>query len=51
MWTSLIGEFHIGVPENGLEQAMNQTERGNGYRYFVEQGLSLPYAVGTHWLQ
>lgn len=51
----LIGEFHIGVPENGLGaglvQAMNQTERGTGYRYYVEQGLSLPYAIGTHWFQ
>ena len=51
----LIGEFHIGVPENGLGaglvQAMNQTERGTGYRYYVEQGLSLPYALGTQWFQ
>ncbi len=51
----LIGEFHIGVPENGLGaglvQAMNQTERGTSYRYYVEQGLSLPYALGTHWFQ
>jgi hypothetical protein len=49
----LIGEFHIGVPENGLGsglvQAMNQTERGIAYRYFVEQGLSLPYCLGAHW--
>jgi hypothetical protein len=49
----LIGEFHLGVPENGLGsglvQAMNQTERGKGYRYFVEQGLSLPYCIGAHW--
>jgi hypothetical protein len=51
----LIGEFHIGVPENGLGaglvQAMNQIERGVGYRYYVEQGLSLPYALGMHWFQ
>jgi hypothetical protein len=49
----LIGEFHIGVPENGLGsglvQAMNQAERGIGYRYFVEQGISLPYCLGAHW--
>jgi hypothetical protein len=53
--TGVNGEFHIGVPENGLGaglvQAMNPTERGIGYRYYVEQGLSLPYAVGTHWFQ
>ena len=49
----LIGEFHFGVPENGLGsglvQVANQTERGVGYRYFVEQAVSLPYALGAHW--
>jgi hypothetical protein len=49
----LIGEFHIGVPENGLGsglvQAMNQVERGKGYRYYVEQAISLPYCLGAHW--
>ena len=49
----LIGEFHFGVPENGLGaglvQVANQTERGNAYRYFVEQALSLPYSLGAHW--
>ena len=49
----LIGEFHFGVPENGLGsglvQAMDQAERGIGYRYYVEQALSLPYALGAHW--
>jgi hypothetical protein len=51
----LIGEFHIGVPANGLAaglvQAMNQTERGNAYRYFMEQGAALPCFVGAHWFQ
>jgi hypothetical protein len=49
----LLGEFHLGVPENGLGaglvQAMNQTERGKGYRYFVEQAMALPYCLGAHW--
>jgi hypothetical protein len=49
----LIGEFHIGVPENGLGaglvQAMNQMERGVGYRYYVEQAASLPSFLGAHW--
>jgi len=49
----LIGEFHLGVPENGLGsglvQAKNQAERGNGYRYYVEQAVSLPYSLGAHW--
>ena len=49
----LIGEFHFGVPENGLGsglvQVKDQTERGNGYRYYVEQAVSLPYSLGAHW--
>jgi hypothetical protein len=49
----LIGEFHLGVPENGLGaglvQAENQAERGIGYRYYVEQAFSLPYCIGVHW--
>ncbi|MEO6541797.1 MAG: hypothetical protein ABIN74_12415, partial [Ferruginibacter sp.] len=49
----LIGEFHIGVPANGLGaglvQAMNQAERGVGYRYYVEQAASLPAFLGAHW--
>lgn len=49
----LIGEFHIGVPANGLGaglvQAKDQTERGIGYRYYVEQAASLDAFVGAHW--
>jgi hypothetical protein len=49
----LIGEFHIGVPANGLGaglvQAKDQSERGIGYRCFVEQAVSLPYCLGAHW--
>ena len=49
----LVGEFHIGVPENGLGsglvQAKDQAERGVAYRYYIEQALSLPYALGAHW--
>jgi hypothetical protein len=51
----LIGEFHIGAPERGLApglvQAMNQQERANGYRYYVEQCAAHPALVGTHWFQ
>ena len=49
----LIGEFHIGVPANGLGaglvQAKDQTERGIGYRYYMEQAASLDGFVGAHW--
>lgn len=51
----LIGEFHIGVPERGLApglvQAMNQQERADGYRYYVEQCAAHPALIGTHWFQ
>jgi len=49
----LIGEFHFGVPENGLGaglvQTRNQVERGKGYRYYVEQAAASPGFVGAHW--
>ena len=51
----LIGEFHIGVPNRGmapgLVQAMNQTERGIAYRYYVENAAAHPAVMGTHWFQ
>jgi hypothetical protein len=51
----LIGEFHIGAPERGmaqgLVQAMNQEERGVGYRYYVEQCAADPNVVGAHWFE
>ncbi len=49
----LIGEFHFGVPANGLGaglvQVADQKERGVGYRYYVEQAAALPCFLGTHW--
>ncbi|HZL79960.1 MAG TPA: hypothetical protein VFC17_14080 [Candidatus Limnocylindrales bacterium] len=49
----LIGEFHFGVPADGLGaglvQTANQVERGKGYRYYVEQAAALPGFVGAHW--
>ena len=51
----LIGEFHIGVPANGLGaglvQAKDQKERGKAYRYYVEQSASLSGFVGAYWFQ
>lgn len=51
----LIGEFHIGVPANGLGaglvQAKNQTERGIAYRYYVEQAASVSSFIGAYWFQ
>ena len=46
----LIGEFHFGVPADGLGaglvQTRDQIERGKGYRYFVEQAAALPGFLG-----
>jgi hypothetical protein len=51
----LIGEFHVGVPERGLApglvQAMNQSERGVAYSYYVENAAAHPAIIGTHWYQ
>jgi hypothetical protein len=51
----VIGEFHFGVPANGLSaglvQTKNQSERAAGYRYYVEQAIALPYFLGAHWFQ
>ena len=49
----LIGEFHLGVPANGLGaglvQAKDQIERAKGYRYYVEQAAAQGGFVGAHW--
>jgi hypothetical protein len=51
----MVTEFHIGVPENGLGaglvQAKDQKERGNAYRYFVEQAASMDCFMGDWWFQ
>ena len=51
----LIGEFHFGVPERGLApglvQAVNQSERGVAYSYYVEHAAEHPAIVGAHWYQ
>ncbi len=49
----LIGEFHIGVPADGLSaglvQAKDQPERGIAYRYYMEQAASLEWFLGAYW--
>lgn len=51
----MIGEFHFGVPADGLGaglvQTADQSERGKGYRYYVEQAAALPCFLGAHWFQ
>ena len=49
----LIGEYHIGVPADGLAaglvQAKDQRERGVAYRYYVEQAAALEWFLGAYW--
>ena len=51
----LLGEFHIGVPGRGmapgLVMAMNQEERAQAYRFYVEHAAAHPEVIGTHWFQ
>jgi len=51
----LIGEYHIGVPADGLSaglvQAKDQAERGLAYRYYLEQAASIPGFVGAYWFE
>ena len=51
----LIGEFHMGTPGRGLSaglvQVRDQAERGVAYRYYVENAVSMPALIGTHWFQ
>ncbi len=51
----IIGEFHFGVPANGLAaglvQVRSEAERGVAYRYYVEQAASFPALIGTSWFQ
>ncbi|MDO5570176.1 MAG: hypothetical protein Q4F97_01745 [Bacteroidales bacterium] len=52
---SLIGEFHFGVPANGLASGLVSVEgykqRGEAYSYYVENGYSNPNLIGIHWFQ
>jgi hypothetical protein len=49
----LIGEYHIGVPADGLAaglvQAKDQLERGVAYRYYLEQAAALEWFLGAYW--
>jgi hypothetical protein len=49
----IIGEFHFGVPADGLGaglvQVRDQRERGVAYRYYVEQAAALPGFLGAGW--
>lgn len=50
----MIGEFHFGALDKGLTAhgirgVVNQSERGNAYRYYVEQASRSHYFIGAHY--
>lgn len=50
----MIGEFHhgaadVGMLANGIRGVATQEDRGNGYKYFVENGAAIPELVGMHY--
>ncbi len=54
----LIGEFTACTPGRGLQglfynthKVRDHAERGQAYRYYVENAAASPYIVGTHWFQ
>lgn len=52
----MIGEFHHGavdraLPATGIVGVMNQQERADAYRNYIEQGMARPEVVGLHYFQ
>lgn len=52
----MIGEYHFGAAEGGLpaygiRAVATQRERGDAYRYYVEQAAAIPELIGVHYFQ
>ncbi|OMD76541.1 MULTISPECIES: beta-galactosidase [Paenibacillus] len=52
----MIGEYHFGAAEGGMlaygiRAVATQKERGEAYRYYVEQGAAIPQLIGVHYFQ
>ena len=52
----IIGEFHFGgldrgLLHGGLRYGGNQENRADLYKHYVQDALTNPYLVGTHWFQ
>lgn len=50
----IIGEWHFGaydggLPGAGLNAVPSQEDRGQAYRYYVENAAATPWCVGCHW--
>lgn len=52
----IIGEFHFGgldrgLLHGGLRYGGNQTNRADLYKHYVQDAMTNPHLVGTHWFQ
>jgi hypothetical protein len=52
----MIGEFHFGAADAGMlaygiRALATQEERGQAYRYFVENAAAIPELIGVHYFQ
>lgn len=52
----MIGEFHFGATDvgmlaSGIRAFSTQDERGQAYRYYVEQAAANPNIIGVHYFQ
>lgn len=52
----IIGEFHFGALDRGLfhtglRSVVDQEQRGEAYREYVQSALRSPTIVGAHWFQ
>jgi hypothetical protein len=52
----IIGEFHFGALDRGmfhtgLRKTIDQQDRADKYKSYVQSALRNPYIVGTHWFQ
>ena len=51
----MIGEYHFGSAEGACRLTVSavatQRERGDAYRYYVEQAAAIPELIGVHYFQ
>jgi len=52
----IIGEFHHGavdraLPATGIIGVLNQKDRADAYRNYIEQGFARPELIGMHYFQ
>ena len=52
----MIGEFHQGavdraLPATGIIGVLNQQDRADAYRNYIEQGFARPELIGMHYFQ